>query len=39
MGDLRIHPRTFITVTITAFIGIWLVNRGLKIVGLGQYQA
>lgn len=39
MGDLSIHPRTFITAGIMAFIFIWIANRGLAWAGLGQYQA
>lgn len=39
MGDLRIHPRTFITAGIMAFLFIWLVNRGLGYAGLSQYMA
>jgi hypothetical protein len=39
MGDLRIHPRTFITAGIMAFIFIWAVNRGLSYAGLGSYMA
>ena len=39
MGDIRINLRSFVTIGLTAFITIWLVNRGLAYAGLGQFTA
>lgn len=39
MGDLRIHPRTFLISGLMAFAFIWLANRGLQAAGYSQWMA
>ena len=39
MGDIRVNLRSFVTIGLTAFIMVWLVNRALSYAGLGQFQA
>jgi hypothetical protein len=39
LGDLRIHPRTFLISGMMAFAFIWLANRGLKAAGYPQFMA
>lgn len=31
--------KDYVMVAIVAFVGVWLINRGLKMAGLGKYAA
>lgn len=37
MGNIRIDLANFVTISLVAFAGIFLINRGLKKAGLDQY--
>lgn len=37
MGDIRINLANTVTIALVGFVGVWLINRGLKKAGLGQY--
>jgi len=39
MGNVRIDLGNVITISLVAFVGIWLINRGLDKAGLTQYKA
>jgi len=39
MGNIRIDLANVVTISLVAFVGIWLINRGLKKAGLSQYAA
>lgn len=37
MGNVRIDLANFITISLVAFVGIFVINRGLKKFGLDQF--
>lgn len=39
MGNVRIDVANVITISLVAFVGVWLINRGLKKAGLDQWSA
>lgn len=39
MGNVRIDLSNIITISLVGFVGVWLINRGLKAAGLSQYTA
>jgi hypothetical protein len=39
MGDIRLNVRTFVTVGLVAFAGVWVVNRALAYAGMQSWQA
>ncbi len=39
MGNVRIDLANFITVSLIAFVGVWIINRGLDKAGFPQYKA
>lgn len=39
MGNIRIDVANVITISLVAFVGVWLINKGLAMAGMGQYQA
>ncbi len=39
MGNVRIDLANFITVSLIAFVGVWIINRGLDKAGFSQYKA
>ena len=39
MGDIRINLRSAVTIGLTAFIAVWVINRGLQYAGMGTWQA
>jgi hypothetical protein len=39
MGSIRIDVGNVITIALVAFVGVWLLNKGLSLVGMSQYQA
>lgn len=39
MGNIRIDLANVITISLVAFVGVWLVNRGLAYANLSQWQA
>lgn len=39
MGNVRIDVANFVTISLVAFAGVWLINRGLDKFGLTQWKA
>jgi hypothetical protein len=39
MGTIRIDVANVVTIALVSFVGIWLINKGLSVAGLSQYQA
>lgn len=39
MGNVRIDFANVITISLVAFVGLFLINRGLAAAGLQQWQA
>jgi len=39
MGNVRIDLANVITISLVAFVGVWLINRGLTAANLSQYKA
>ncbi len=39
MGNVRIDLANFITISLIAFVGVWIINRGLDKAGFSQYKA
>jgi hypothetical protein len=39
MGNIRIDIPNVITIALVAFVGVWLINKGLSLVGQSQYAA
>jgi hypothetical protein len=39
MGNIRIDIANVITIGLVAFVGVWLINKGLGIAGMSQYAA
>ncbi len=39
MGNVRIDLANFVTISLCAFVGVWLINRGLQKANLAQYKA
>jgi len=39
MGNVRIDLANAITITLVAFVGVWVINRGLDKVGMGAWKA
>jgi len=39
MGNIRIDLGNIITISLVAFVGVWLINRGLDKTGLTQFKA
>ncbi len=39
MGEVRINLTNFITVGAMAFVGVWLINKGLAYAGKQNWQA
>lgn len=39
MGDIRINVPNVITIALVAFVGTWLINKGLTVAGLQKYAA
>lgn len=39
MGNIRIDVANVITIALVAFVGIWLINKGLGAAGFGQFSA
>ena len=39
MGNVRIDVANVITIGLVAFVGVWLINRGLRAVGKSQWGA
>ena len=37
MGNIRIDLANVITISFVGFVGVWLINRGLKKAGLSQF--
>lgn len=37
MGNIRIDLANIVTISLVGFVGVWLINRGLKKAGLSQY--
>lgn len=37
MGNIRIDLANIVTISLVGFVGVWLINRGLKKAGLPQY--
>lgn len=39
MGNIRIDLANVITISLVAFIGVWVINRGLAYAGQSSWQA
>ncbi len=39
MGNVRIDLANVVTISLVAFVGVWLINRGLDQAGLTQFKA
>ena len=39
MGNIRIDVANVITIGLVAFVGVWLINRGLKAANMAQWSA
>ncbi len=39
MGNVRIDVANVITIGLVAFVGVWLINRGLRAAGKSQWGA
>lgn len=39
MGNVRIDVANVITIGLVAFVGVWLINRGLRAVGKSHWGA
>lgn len=39
MGNVRIDVANVVTISLVAFVGVWLINRGLNKAGLSQWAA
>lgn len=39
MGTVRIDLANVITISLVAFVGVWLINKGLDKTGLSQFKA
>jgi hypothetical protein len=39
MGNIRIDVANVVTIALVAFVGIWLINKGLGVAGMSQYAA
>lgn len=39
MGNVRIDLANVITISLVGFLGVFLINRGLAMAGLNQWQA
>lgn len=39
MGNVRIDLANVITISLVAFVGVWVINRALAKVGQSQWQA
>lgn len=39
MGNVRIDLANVVTISLIAFVGVWVINRGLAKVGQTQWQA
>jgi hypothetical protein len=39
MGNIRIDLANILTISLVGFLGVWVINRGLKKAGLTQYAA
>lgn len=39
MGNVRIDLANTITIALVAFVGVWVINRGLDKVGMGAWKA
>lgn len=39
MGNIRIDVANVITIGLVAFVGIWLINKGLGMAGFGKFAA
>lgn len=39
MGNIRIDVSNVVTIALVSFVGVWLINRGLKMAGQSQYAA
>ncbi len=39
MGNVRIDVANVITISLVAFVGVWLINHGLEKAGFAQYKA
>jgi hypothetical protein len=39
MGDIRVNMRSILIGGAVGFLGVWVINRGLKYAGLGAWAA
>ncbi len=39
MGTIRIDVANVVTISLVAFVGVWLINRGLTKANLAQFKA
>jgi hypothetical protein len=39
MGNVRIDLANVITISLVAFVGVWVINRALDKTGMGQWKA
>ncbi len=39
MGNIRIDVANVLTIGLVAFVGVWLINRGLKAANLSTWSA
>lgn len=39
MGNLRIDLANVVTISLVGFLGVWVINRGLKMANLTQWEA
>jgi hypothetical protein len=39
MGNVRIDVSNVLTISLVAFLGVWLINKGLDAAGLSQFKA
>jgi hypothetical protein len=39
MGNIRLDLANFLTISLAAFAGVWLINRGLEKAGLTSFKA
>lgn len=37
--NIKVDLANFVTIGLTAFLAVWLIDRGLTYAGLGQYAA
>ncbi len=39
MGNVRIDLANFVTISLVAFVGVWIINKGLEKAGMSAYKA